>query len=110
MKSKILLIDDEAFMHYPWPGNVRELEHAIEHAFVICHGQAITVDHLPSEIKEYCDPKRPVHEKMSIDGPKEILQALEKTDWNKAKAARLLGISRQTIYRKIDDYKLTKEE
>jgi len=98
------------FMHYPWPGNVRELEHAIEHAFVLCHGQAITVDHLPSEIKEYSEPKRPTHEKMSIDGPKEILQALEKTDWNKAKAARLLGISRQTIYRKIDDYKLTKEE
>jgi len=98
------------FMHYPWPGNIRELEHSIEHAFVICHGQAITVDHLPSEIKEYSEPKRPTHEKMSIDGPKEILQALEKTDWNKAKAARLLGISRQTIYRKIDDYKLTNEE
>lgn len=97
------------FMHYTWPGNIRELEHAIEHAFVLCHGRSITVDHLPSEIKEYSRIKNPgPDEKRHINEPGEILLALKKTDWNKARAARLLGMSRQTIYRKIDEYKLTK--
>ena len=41
------------FMDYPWPGNVRELEHVMEHAFVLCHGGVITLEHLPSEISDY---------------------------------------------------------
>ena len=94
-------------MRYPWPGNVRELEHAIEHAFVICHDRIITVDHLPSEIKEYSKTKTHVTEKRPVNEPQEILRALKKTDWNKAKAARLLGISRPTIYQKIKEYNLT---
>ena len=98
------------FMRYPWPGNIRELEHAIEHAFVLCHDRTIMVDHLPSEIQEYCKIKSPLPEKMFVNKPSEILQALKKTDWNKASAARLLGMSRQTIYRKIDEYKLTKPD
>jgi transcriptional regulator of acetoin/glycerol metabolism len=44
----------------------------------------------------------------AADERQEIFLALNQTDWNKAKAARLLGISRQTIYRKIEEYKLTK--
>jgi PAS domain S-box-containing protein len=108
-KKNIDGISDEVlkiFMAYPWPGNVRELEHAIEHAFVLCHGKTIIVDHLPSEIKEYGKTQSPTPKKMSADEQQDIFQALNKTGWNKVKAARLLGISRQTIYRKIDKYKL----
>jgi PAS domain S-box-containing protein len=97
-----------AFMRYPWPGNVRELEHAVEHAFVLCHGRTITVDHLPPEIKEYFTMNTPYSMERAADERQEIFLALNQTDWNKAKAARLLGISRQTIYRKIEEYKLTK--
>jgi two-component system response regulator HydG len=96
------------FMGYSWPGNVRELKHAIEHAFVLCRDRTITVDHLPSEIKEFFKTQRPVSKKNAANEPQEILRALNKTDWNKAKAARLLGISRRTIYRKIAEYKFTK--
>ncbi len=96
------------FMHYPWPGNVRELKNAIEHAFVICRGRNITLDHLPSEIIEYSKGTNRTNEKKVINEPHEILHALTKTDWNKAKAARLLGISRQTIYRKINEFGLAK--
>jgi len=95
-------------MGYSWPGNVRELKHAIEHAFVLCRDRTITVDHLPSEIKEFFKTQRPVSKKNAANEPQEILRALNKTDWNKAKAARLLGISRRTIYRKIAEYKFTK--
>ena len=93
---------------YPWPGNIRELEHAIEHAFVLCRGRSITVDHLPTEIRELSESKGPAPIKNHPNGPREILDALNETDWNKAKAARQLGISRRTIYRKIVEHKLTK--
>jgi len=110
-KKKIDGVSDEVlttFMNYPWPGNVRELQHAIEHAFVICRGRNITLDHLPSEIIEYSKSTRRAHGKKFVNEPHEILQALDKTDWNKAKAARMLGISRQTIYRKINEFGLAK--
>ena len=95
-------------MLYPWPGNVRELGHAIEHAFVLCHGQNIAIEHLPPEIIENSGIEKFAPVKGSVYDQQEILEALNKTDWNKAKAARILGISRRTIYRKIDEYKLAK--
>ncbi len=91
------------FMHYPWPGNVRELEHSIEHAFVLCHGDNITLDHIPPEIREYSEFKSRIFKKNEPEGIQGIIHALERTAWNKAKAARLLGISRQTLYRKIKE-------
>lgn len=96
-----------AFMNYPWPGNVRELEHVMEHAFVLCHGGTITLKHLPADIRHYeqTDPLSPVRmmPKKTTSSVQSITDALNKTGGNKAKAARLLGISRQTIYRKIHD-------
>ncbi len=99
-----------SFMHYTWPGNVRELEHVMEHAFVLCRGGIITVEHLPSEIRDNDGVERiplQVAQRKGSNGAQEILNALNKTDWNKAKAARLLGINRRTLYHKIDKYRLT---
>jgi len=96
------------FMDYPWPGNIRELEHVIEHAFVLCRGGVITLEHLPSEIRDYERIEKIAIPKIPVKGPRqdqEILNALNKTGWNKAKAARQLGISRRTIYRKISKHK-----
>ena len=108
-KNIIAVSDDvqNIFMNYTWPGNVRELEHTLEHAFVITRQSTITVNQLPrnfsnvplGDIDSITDKKSP--------GQQDILNALESTDWNKAKAARLLGISRQTIYRKINDLGIT---
>jgi transcriptional regulator with PAS, ATPase and Fis domain len=106
------------FMDYPWPGNVRELEHVMEHAFVLCRGGVITLEHLPSEIRDYERNDRsersvriPVQKipTQGSNGAQEILNALNKAHWNKTKAARLLGISRRTIYRKICLYQLCGE-
>ncbi|MBN2418631.1 MAG: sigma 54-interacting transcriptional regulator [Deltaproteobacteria bacterium] len=92
-----------AFILYPWPGNIRELEHAIEHAFVLCHENIITMDHIPSEIKEHRElPERPSRAD-EPDETRKITDALKQVEWNKARAARLLGISRQTLYRKIKE-------
>jgi PAS domain S-box-containing protein len=97
------------FMIYPWPGNVRELQHAIEHAFVLCNSSTITLEHLPPEIKDYLATEvlASAHPpKISSLPTQEILQALIKTGWNKAKAARLLGISRPTLYQLINLHNL----
>ena len=93
------------FMDYPWPGNVRELEHTLEHAFVLCSQPIITFDCLPSDFKEGAGSFEE-----RVDSAEEIIQALEKTLWNKAKAARVLGVSRRTLYRKIKDYNIMQDE
>lgn len=84
----------------PWPGNVRELRHAIEHAFVICRDTQLAECHLPRELQGEA-PRRPLP---AAGEAARIVAALEKTAGNKARAARLLGISRRTIYRKIEEF------
>ncbi|HPD56856.1 MAG TPA: sigma 54-interacting transcriptional regulator [Smithellaceae bacterium] len=103
----------DIFMNYSWPGNVRELEHVMEHAFVLCHGGLITVDQIPPEIRNIMPSGHYIKHKSKRKAPREkeeIINALKKTGGNKAKAARLLGIGRRTIYRKIDDYQIEKEQ
>ncbi|MDJ0781647.1 MAG: sigma 54-interacting transcriptional regulator [Desulfosarcinaceae bacterium] len=107
-QKRIYGVTDEvmaAFMAYDWPGNVRELEHAIERAFVLCPAKAISLKYLPPEITKKAAQrtgKRPAD-----DEARRIAVVLRRTDGNKAKAARLLGISRQTLYRKLRRYGLT---
>jgi len=84
----------------PWPGNVRELRHAIEHAFVVCRDQEIGVEHLPRDLQGTLPPGTPPADREAA----QIITALERSAGNKAKAARLLGISRRTIYRKIEEF------
>jgi PAS domain S-box-containing protein len=100
----------QAFMNYPWPGNVRELEHAIERAFVLCGNHTIQSEHIPAEIRDYApvrSSKRLVEHRQD-DDPEAIRTALEKTDWNISKAARLLGISRWTMYRRFEKYNISR--
>ena len=95
------------FFDYQWPGNVRELENTLEHAFVCCHDEVITMAHLPADFKKY-QVKSTRTEGMSEDQEsKAIHQALQNARWNKSKAADLLGISRRTIYRKMEKYGLS---
>lgn len=110
-KKSIEGVSDEVlriFMDYTWPGNIRELEHVLERAFVICRGHSIMLSHLPSEIRDYSRDTKPDSKKGSDDGAESISAALDRTDWNKAKAARLLGIDRSTLYRKIKKYKISR--
>lgn len=100
---------ERAFMIYPWPGNVRELEHALEHAFILCHQPIISVEHLPKDLKTYRSGGLSPLNGSDADTPDLILKSLQKTDWNKAKAARMLGISRRTLYRKIQELNIVKD-
>ncbi len=90
---------------YRWPGNVRELQNAIEAAAVCCHGRKIDARDLPPELQNtYSDPTPTSPTAPSVsEGPEEqrVLQALREAGGNRAKAARLLGISRTTLYRRL---------
>lgn len=96
----------KVFNKYRWPGNVRELEHTMEHAFVLCNQNIVTREHLPQEFMKM--PGVRGAKTTGID-PLATLEALNKSAWNKAKAARLLGIDRVTLYRRIKKFNLTEE-
>lgn len=88
----------KAFMGYSWPGNIRELEHTLEHAFIVSRSETIGMEALPMYFKL---PMGRGHataraRKAEIDS---VLRAIERAGGNKSKAAKLLGISRQTLYR-----------
>ena len=100
----------EALFCYPWPGNIRELENTLEHAFIRCHQDVITLNNLPPEFHQVS--KGPFDQK-TLPAEQEALalkMALEKCRWNKSKAAELLGISRRTIYRKMEKLNISFEE
>jgi PAS domain S-box-containing protein len=89
-------------MLHDWPGNVRELENALEHAFVMCRGELILPEHLPSRIR----PKSGFVEKTSgltlkAFEKEVILQTLKRNQWKRMKTARELGIDKNTLRRKI---------
>jgi two-component system, NtrC family, response regulator HydG len=110
-QKKIQGLSDEVlnvFMNYRWPGNVRELGHSIEHAFVLCRDPIISLDHIPEEIRKPSRIEKSIRKNRSMGEPKRIRTVLDKTDWNKAKAARILGIDRGTLYRKIRKYGFSK--
>lgn len=96
----------KAFLQYRWPGNVRELEHSLEHAYVLCRGPIITLDHIPHEIAGHSGSRASLAEKRTQVGRDEICEALKRTAGNKAKASRLLGIDRSTLYRRIKNLRV----
>ena len=90
-------------MAYPWPGNVRELMHAIEFALIRCPHSIIRPQDLPPEVVNQ-DERFPVvlQEKTTPTPEKDrILAALKETGGNRSAAAKLLGISRLTLYRRL---------
>jgi PAS domain S-box-containing protein len=96
----------EKFMDYPWPGNVRELEHALERGFVLCRNQTIELEHIPAAIRDDIRLNKRISENRTDNDSEKILKTLGKTDWNISKAARLLGFSRWTMYRRMQKYNI----
>ena len=99
----------ELMMTYQWPGNVRELKGALEYAFVTCHSGPIYPKHLPETISRK-QLKAPPAKKTGLNlheiERQELLEALEKTGGNQSQAAKLLGISRVTVWNRMKRFNI----
>ncbi len=112
MGKKIQGIADrvlEILEGYHWPGNVREFSNAIEHAFVHCKGVLITPSDLPESILRQSSPDRvhkaPKPQRVLDNAERElILKELEAAGWKKGIAAKRLGMSRATLWRKMEKH------
>ncbi len=95
--------------NYTWPGNLRELKNVVKRAVLLCSSDYIDIKDFPFEMT--C-PQEKKESSVSIsplkrtDEQELILQALEKTGYNKTKAAKLLGIDRKTLYNKMERYNI----
>ena len=97
----------EALMNYSWPGNVRELKSALEYGFVTCNDSVIEPQHLPPDVFQN-DIQMSQKEKISLNRDEiqkhRLIDALKRTDGNQTKAARILGVSRITVWNRMKKY------
>ncbi len=94
----------EVLTRHPWPGNVREAFHAVQAAAALCDSEEIRPEHLPARVRAPVEPPAddpgdfPTLDELER---RHIRRALQRARGNRAEAARLLGISERTLYRKI---------
>lgn len=95
----------EVFMNYEWPGNVRQLKNVIERAVVLTKSDRITLRELPEEFHGHAKKiKNPVSVKSLKDIERNaVTDALQMCGGNISKAARQLGISRKTFYKRMKE-------
>ena len=121
----------DCLMDYPWPGNVRELENTLERALLICNNKYLRAKDIEDVLSEKQDMELPVEvttETIRSDGPavepeiseplsgrimnlkeiekEAIKNSVERNKWNMTITAEELGISRMTLYRKLEQYGL----
>jgi two-component system, NtrC family, response regulator HydG len=99
----------QALIRYPWPGNVRELKSAFEYAFVTCMENRIEIQHLPPDVIAAVPQHLPLAAgELPLDERKklELVQALREAKGNKTLAARILGISRVTVWNRMHRFGL----
>jgi len=118
----------EMFMKYDWPGNVRELENVIARGVIVTSAPFITKEHLSKELidnlqtgeeknKDFSKTEKslssvneeeitPLPELIEKIERREILKALELSNGNKTKAAKMLGISRKSLFNKLRQYNI----
>ena len=108
-------IDKEArelLLRYQWPGNVRELKNAVDEIMSSVTGNEITAEHLPSRLLKNQDIGVSESSVMTLQEleKKYVLRILQLTKYNIQKTARLLGIGRPALYRKIEKYKIKRKK
>lgn len=113
--KEILGIDENAkqlLINYSWPGNIRELQNIIEYSINMSHSKILTVDVMPKSLKtvEYNSKENDIEgirtlEELEIREIKKALDMYKNYKKDKELAAKALGISRATLYRKLEKYK-----
>ncbi len=113
-KALMGMTDDveRRLLAYPWPGNVRELQNAIERAVALARGDLVVADDLPKRINDHA----PADILVSGTDPTElcsleeverryIAKVMEIVGGSKSEAAKILGLDRSTLYRKVEKYR-----
>ncbi len=104
-KKSEIRVSDEAMsimMDHSWPGNVREVENVVQFAMIKCRQNTICPEDLPMELYHSVDirTKRGPLKRLEIES---VREAIQKAGGNKAKAARVLGVGRATLYRFLNE-------
>ena len=101
------------FYQYSWPGNIRELRSIIKRAVLLSQKNTITLDELPPEMalvveqENICAGTSTDLKSQTHKLEKELLiETLERVNYNKSKAARILKIDRSTVYKKLAAFKM----
>ncbi|MBI1389403.1 MAG: response regulator [bacterium] len=110
---------EDALMRYSWPGNVRQLQNCIERAIVLCKGSVIQFQHLPPDVAQggaapgagpsLAEPSSSIEVGVTVAEMERqlIFKTLEHTQYNRTRAAEILGISIRTLRNKLNEYKKT---
>jgi DNA-binding NtrC family response regulator len=118
-RKSLEAIDEDtmrALEAYPWPGNLRELENTLQSTVLMSSGDTLRVEHLPEPIRAHYEGRSPqanaaetlVHNREVLER-NVILRALSNNGNSRVEAARELGISRVTLYKKMKKYGLMRE-
>ncbi len=108
-ENRLFSLSDETmdcFMQYDWPGNVRQLKNVIERAVVLARGERITIEELPEEILSHHQDIKSVGtvKPLKVLEHQAINDALLMCNGNKSEAAKKLGISRKTFYKRLKEF------
>jgi len=104
----------ELLLAYQWPGNVRELINVVDYAFVLCHENSILPEHLPN-LFNHKMPPRPTEGRKALPASpakdkEALLEAMQQAGGNKSEAARIMGVSRVTLWKWLKHHQLTGDE
>lgn len=99
----------DKLLAYSWPGNVRELQNCIERALALGNGETLTLEDLPTQITSHAPKSNEVRDPSEFVRLEEVerryvLQVFHAVAENKSLAARILGVNRKTLYRKLREY------
>ena len=109
LEKEVLGFSDDtlaAFKRYSWPGNLRELKNTVKRAVLLTQTSEIPLQVLPHEIATASREKETYSLFKNKNEETLILEALEKSNGNKSKAARILSIDRKTLYNKLKQYNI----
>lgn len=109
LNKSIIGFDEETvrlFRSYSWPGNLRQMKNAVKYGTLLCNGKYITRNNLPEELLSDSSDFNAGLLKDENHERNLIIRALQETENNKSKAAKLLGIDRKTLYNKLKLYNI----
>lgn len=109
LDREVLEFSDEVkqlFLDYPWPGNLREMKNMIKRAVLFTEGDTVLPQSIPDVVANGAGTAIEQNFSKSDYEKERILNALKQTNFNKTKAAKLLEMTRKTLYNKINQYQL----